>query len=186
MARDQFTFYRSFWDALRLIKNKGERLSLLEAVIAYALDEEERELSGTVASCFLLIKPTLDSSAKKAKSGKAGGSKKQTGSKPEANDKQTAREKEREKEVEVENEVENECYIPCSIEQEASAPARGASELPRKTYGQFVRLNFQEFCALQNLYGHTEFERRRKLVDLPENEGKDFYTLIQGVGEERK
>lgn len=179
MARDQFTFYRSFWDALRLIKNKGERLSLLEAVIAYALDEEERELSGTVASCFLLIKPTLDSSAKKAKSGKAGGSKKQNGSKTEANDKQTAREKEREKERE--NEVENECYIPCSIEQEASAQARDASELPRKKYGQFVRLNIREFGSLQNAYGHTEFERRRKIVDIPENEGKDFFALIQEV-----
>jgi len=132
VARDQFTFYRSFWDALRLIKNKNDRLSLLEAVIAYALDEEDRELTGTVASCFLLIKPTLDSSAKKAKSGKAGGSKKQNGSKTEAKRKQNEREKEGEieKEKEVEIEVENECYIPCSSEQVANAHARDASCYP--------------------------------------------------------
>lgn len=181
MARDQFTFYRSFWDALRLIKNKNDRLSLLEAVIAYALDEEERELTGTVASCFFLIKPTLDSSAKKAKSGKVGGSKKQNGSKTEANAKQNGREKEGEKEKEVEIEVENECYIPCSSEQGANA--REAGSLPKKQYGNFVFLDLKEVSALLNQFGVEEFRRRRELVDLPENEGKDFYKLITEVRE---
>lgn len=61
------------------------------------------------------------------------------------------------------------------------APARDASEPPRKKYGQFVALNIREFGALLNEYGHTEFARRVKLVDIAENEGKDFYTLIRKV-----
>ena len=140
MAREQFTFYRSYWEAAKLIKKPADRLSLLEAIAAYALDEEERKLTDTAAPNFLLIKPTLDASAKKAKAGSAGGSRKQTGSKTEApgkhptskaggSRKQTGREKENEveDEIEVEVEGENECSIPCSSEQGADARARDSS-----------------------------------------------------------
>ena len=112
MAREQFTFYRSFWEAAKRIKKPGDRLSFLEAIIAFGIDEEERDTTDAVASNFLLVKPTLISSAKKAKAGKKGGSAKQTGSKPEASGKQPGREKEGEnkKEGEGEIEVEDECH----------------------------------------------------------------------------
>lgn len=140
MAREQFTFYRSYWEAAKLIKKPADRLSLLEAIAAYALDEEERKLTDVAAPNFLLIKPTLDSSAKKAKAGCAGGSRKQTGSKPEALDKQkasksggsrkqTGREKENEVEDEVEIEVEdeNECSNSSPSGEEAGAHARNST-----------------------------------------------------------
>lgn len=120
-GRGQFTFYRSFWEAAKLIDKPADRLCFLEAICAFALDEEEREITKAIAPSFLLVKPTLLSSAKKAKSGKTGGSRKQSASKAEANEKQnqadrkqSAREKEGEieKENEKENEVEYECIKP--------------------------------------------------------------------------
>ena len=39
--REQFTFYRSFWEAIKRLKKKDDRLSALEAIISYALDDEE-------------------------------------------------------------------------------------------------------------------------------------------------
>lgn len=118
-ARGQFTFYRSFWDAIRCLPKK-DKLPILEAVIAYALDgTEPASLTQSQTALFSLIRPNLDASRKKAKSGKSGGSSKQTISKPEANDKQsesklqanskqTASEKEKEKEKENEVEIEEE------------------------------------------------------------------------------
>lgn len=110
--REQMTFYRSFWEAAKRIKKKDDRLSILEAIIAYALDEEERPMTDVAEGLFILIKPTLDASKRKALSGKTGGSveanRKQTESKLKANAKQTAREKENEKEDKKENK--NECY----------------------------------------------------------------------------
>ena len=127
MAREQFTFYRSFWEAAKLIKKQSDRLSFLEAIIAFGIDEEERKTTEAVASNFLLVKPTLLASAKKAKAGKAGGSAKQTGSKPEANDKQTGREKEgedkKEGEKEVEKEKENECSFSLEEDAREESPA---------------------------------------------------------------
>lgn len=80
-------------------------------------------MSGAAAIAFMLIKPNLDASRRKAKSGKNGGTSKQTASKSEANGKQSgskaeangkqeqpASEKEKEKEKEREKEKENECY----------------------------------------------------------------------------
>lgn len=98
MERNQFTFYKSYWDAIKLLPRK-DRLSALEAVIEYALSETPPEgLSGVGSSIFTLIKPTLDSGRKRASAGKQGGSKK------EANAKQSASEKEGEVEGEREEE----------------------------------------------------------------------------------
>ena len=120
--RGQFTFYRSFWEAINASPKK-DKLPLLEAIIKYALDgDEPKSLTPYQLALFLLVKPTLDSSRKKAANGKQGGSKKeangkQNESKPkqtEANAKQNASEKEREKEKEKEKEKE--------IENDSSKP----------------------------------------------------------------
>ena len=101
-GRQQFTFYRSFWEAFKGLPKK-DRLPILEAIIEYALDEKPPSgLTQTQSAFFSLVKPTLDASRKKAESGKQGGSK------TKANGKQIAREKEREKEKEKENEIEGE------------------------------------------------------------------------------
>ena len=102
MERNQFTFYRSFWEAVKGVP-KRDRLPILEAIISYALDEfEPVGLSSFQAAFFLLVRPTLDTSRKKAVSGKQGGSKSQ------ASRKQSEREKENEKEKENEYEIEGE------------------------------------------------------------------------------
>ena len=71
--RNQFTFYRSFWEALQ-DQQEADRLLILEAIIRYALDGSiPQGLENNAASFFKLCKPTLDAARKKAESGKKGG-----------------------------------------------------------------------------------------------------------------
>lgn len=132
VARKQFTFYKSYYDAISELPKKDQS-ALILAVCAYALYEDPpKGLSIAASTAFKLIKPTLDSGRKKAESGALGGQAsgkpseskpqangKQSGSKPQANRKQgeNAREKEGEKEIEYEFEIEAEA------EDEASAYA---------------------------------------------------------------
>jgi len=119
--RKQFTFYESFFSALRRIKKDADRAKAYDAICLYALTGETPDIDAlpdAAAIAFELIRPTLDSSAKKSESGKQGGSKpqansKQTESKPQANSKrgETRSEKENEKEKEKEIEVEDECLL---------------------------------------------------------------------------
>ena len=113
--RKQFTFYLSIFKAIRKIKKKTDRADAYDAICAYALFGEEPDLEAmtdSVSIAFELIRPVLDASRRKSKSGKQGGSKpKQNESKPEANGKQTgskpeenASKGEKEKEVEIEHE----------------------------------------------------------------------------------
>ncbi len=136
--RGQFTFYRSFWDAIKGLPKK-DRLPILESIISYALDgNEPRNLSQSQSAFFLLVKPTLDSSRKKAANGKHGGSK------PKANRKQTQREKEgeieKEKENEKEKEIENECYISLRTEGANTGEGIGAPPFDGRLFTDFWKL----------------------------------------------
>ena len=103
--RNQFTFYRSYFDAIQELP-KAERADIILAVCDYAIYETEPEgLSPAASMAFKLIRPTLDSGRRKAENGAKGGSK------PKANRKQTAREKEVEKEYEIEKEYEYEAEV---------------------------------------------------------------------------
>ena len=103
--RSQFTFYRSFWEAVQSLPKK-DRLPVLEAIISYALDGVAPSgLTQSQSAFFLLVKPNLDASRKKAANGKQGGSK------SKANSKQNVSKKENEYEKEVEIEKENEIEI---------------------------------------------------------------------------
>lgn len=99
MEREQFTFYRSFWEALKALPKK-DQLPFVMAICAYALDGECKPLSGSPYASFLLVKPILDKANKKASNGKQGGSK------PKANGKQTENHIEGEREGEREIEIE--------------------------------------------------------------------------------
>ena len=126
MERKQFTFYESFASALSRIKSKAARCDAYDAICRYALYAEEPDIEGlpdAAAIAFDLIRPTLDTSKRRAESGNRGGSVKQTPSeerkeakpkqnvsKTEAKSKQTVREKEGEKEKEIE--IENDSYNP--------------------------------------------------------------------------
>ena len=103
-GRNQITFYSSFFRAIRRIKKKTDRCDAYDAIFEYAFHGTVPDLDtlpDAAAIAFELCKPNLDSSKRKAESGKQGGSK------TKANAKQTAREKENE--IEIEKEIENEC-----------------------------------------------------------------------------
>jgi hypothetical protein len=81
--RKSFSFFISYWEAIEELPEK-EQLPVLKAIIKYAFfDEEPTQFKGVKRAVFLLVKPTLDKSKKKAANGKQGGSK------PKANSKQT-------------------------------------------------------------------------------------------------
>ena len=95
--RNGFTFYRSYFEAAQELSDK-QRLALYDALMQYALNDTEPELSGIPKAMFILIKPTMDTSKAKSAAGTKGGKQaeikteandKQTESKQEANDKQT-------------------------------------------------------------------------------------------------
>lgn len=136
-ARNQFTFYRSYYDAIAELPKK-ERAAIILAVCEYAIYEREPVgLTPVGKTCFALIRPTLDSGRKKAANGKQGGkSSKQSASKPEANRKQNAREKEREKEEEIEKEREYECK---GTSPEANGFDAFFSAYPRKSHEDEAR-----------------------------------------------
>lgn len=125
MERDQFTFYRSFWEALKVLPKK-DQLPFVTAICTYVFEGESKPLTGQASASFLLVKPILDKASKKAANGKRGGSK------PKANRKQT--ESNIEGEIEVEGEVEreeenqNDSYIP---------PTPSATEGAAKNYWGF-------------------------------------------------
>ena len=135
--RKQFTFYLSIFKAIRKIKKKTDRADAYDAICAYALFGEEPELEAmtdSVSIAFELIRPVLDASRRKSKSGKQGGSKpKQNESKPEAKSKQTESkpeeieskgEKEKEEEIEKEVEIEHECVKRGCAESKPQAEGR--------------------------------------------------------------
>ena len=113
MKREQFTFYRSYYEALKPL-SKRDQTAVLMAIAGYALDETEPSLSGVPLSVFTLIRPTLDSGRNKAKNRC-----KKTEPNAEQNDnkseqKRKEKESEKEREVEKEGEGENECSPPVS------------------------------------------------------------------------
>lgn len=127
MEREQFTFYASFARAVSRIRRKADRCAAYDAIVRYALYEElpdPESLPDAAAIVFELVRPNLDASREKAKSGTTGGqtrarnaeangkqraskaqaNPKQTGSKTEANPKQTASKKENKSKNETEYE----------------------------------------------------------------------------------
>lgn len=110
MERNQFTFYRSYYEALKKLPKK-DREAVCMAMFAYALDEVEPKLDGVPGAVFMLIKPTLDAGRNKAasRSGKTKTNEEQPKNKSASTEEQTRKEKEGEKEREKEKE--NECYI---------------------------------------------------------------------------
>lgn len=82
MARDSFIFYRSFYEAISELPKENQADSY-NAIMRYALDQEEIELTRISKAIFSLVKPQLDANYKKYENGK------QKKSKTEAKQKQT-------------------------------------------------------------------------------------------------
>lgn len=82
----------------------------------------------------------------------------------------------------IQSESNTESNTESARSRDASVPAEKESA-EKKKYGQYVRLTLHEFSSLLSELNYTELSRRIKAVDLPENEGKDFYALIREVEE---
>lgn len=132
MERNQFTFYRSYRDALRELPPKEFKAAVL-AICDYALDETEPSLSGIPNSVFILIRPTLDSGRIKAanRAKKMESNEEQTKNKRRTKQEETRKEGEKEGEGEREKERENDSSLPVdplSGMENLSPGLRGAVE----------------------------------------------------------
>ncbi len=72
MSKDSFIFYRSFYDAIKDLKEK-ERVKIYDAICEKSLNDKEINLTGLSNSMFTLIKPQLEANIKKYENGKKGG-----------------------------------------------------------------------------------------------------------------
>lgn len=98
MTMDTVKIFRSYRDAAKSLaaSSKEAAYDYLMSILDYGLDDVEPELDGPADAMFLLTKPNIDASKRKAENGAKGGSKvKASGtgeeakiSKLEANDKQ--------------------------------------------------------------------------------------------------
>lgn len=183
MQRTQFTFYESFYKAVKRIKDPESRAQAYDAICAYALYGQEPNLdsfSDFSAIAFELIKPNLDSSRKKAENGKAGGSKKQNKSKKEANKKQEQIESENEDKKEKENkiEIEKEC------EYNNTPIIEKVEKIKFGEYG-WVKLKPEDYSRLISDYGELEVKRAIRYIDESaqssgnKNKWKDWNLVVR-------
>lgn len=138
MKREQFTWYRSYYEALRTLPAKDFQIAVL-AICAYALDEEVPDLSGVPYSVFTLIRPTLDSGkikaanrANKRKTNREQSENKLGTNEEQADNKPEQTRKEREGEGESEREGENDMLKilpPGGGNTKSPAAAAGVSPL---------------------------------------------------------
>ena len=109
--REKIIFFRSYYEAIEKLP-KEQRLQVYEAVLAYALNDEETEESArdpVINAMLTLMKPNIDASNSiseaRTEAGRRGG--KANGSKPKANGSEEEKEEEIEKEIEKELEKES-------------------------------------------------------------------------------
>lgn len=193
MKRDQFTFYKSFWEAMKSLPKK-DQIQFVTAVCNYVFDDSDVNVSGPAAAAFLLVKPVLDKASKRSESGKKGISKreanrKQTSSKTESNEKQTASDVEGEKEVEVE--VEREVEVENEVLKKPLPGGRGTKS-PDHTpaaaavvadYLNRVNASASDF-ALEELRGFADTLGEavcKRAMDIALDEKKATWSYIRAI-----
>lgn len=89
-GRDSFVFYRSFYEAIKKLKDK-DKLAAYNAICNYALNGEDALNDGSAAAVYCLIKPLVDANNKRYENGKKGGRppKAETEKKPKQNQSKT-------------------------------------------------------------------------------------------------
>ena len=201
--RNQFTFYRSYYDAIQAL-SKRDQSALILAVCAYALYETPpKGLSIAASTAFKLIKPTLDSGRKKAENGsmkgKANGSKTEAKkSKTEANRKQGETESKKEKEYEIDKEYEFEVEADAEGEENALAcdcDCGGDYNEVKVMGGQLgrnvIRLSQAQSDSLLDKIGFTAYNHYiARLADFIINNGaapaNHYETILKWWNEDRK
>lgn len=131
MKRNQFTFYRSFFEAMMKLPEEMW-LAYLVNIVSYGLDGETMmKMNFTQDAMFELVKPNLDAARKKAEAGATGG---RCGkASKQVSKKENKKENEIEKEIEIE--IETETETDCGKGKDA--PGRGS-----------VWLGFEKFWDL--------------------------------------
>lgn len=101
LQRKQFTFYRSFFEAIETIPGKHHRADMYAMVCDYALNGNLPDIEGLTAiqkANMRIIMPILDSARQKAEAGQLGGSRTKAEFKhQESKDKDKEKMKEKEK-----------------------------------------------------------------------------------------
>lgn len=73
MARNQFTFYRSFWESIEKLQTNKEKLQAYQLLCGYALEKKEPDLKSVkpcAATVFRLVRPVLDTAHSRAEAAK--------------------------------------------------------------------------------------------------------------------
>ena len=194
--RNQFTFYKSYYDAIQDLP-KRDQSALILAICAYAIYETQpKGLSIAASTAFKLIKPTLDSGRRKAESGALGGQAngKQSGSKSEANGKQNGSKKEGEDEKEYEYEFE----VEADVEGEESAYAcdHGSDYHEIKVMGgtlgkNVVRLSQAQSDSLLDtigfdMYNHYVERLANFIINTGAAPANHYETILKWWREDRK
>lgn len=157
MERTQFTFYDSFFRSVSRIRNKSARCDAYDAICRYALTGEEPDLndmSDAAAIAFEGAKPNLDSSRRKAESGKKGGETKLTESKPQANEKQTASKKKDKNKDKNKNKNKDKCLDACAFDAFWAAYPR--KEGKKRAQDAFAKIT----VSLETLLSAIELQKK--------------------------
>lgn len=187
MRRDQFTFYRSYYEAIKTLPAKELKTALI-AICAYALDEETPSLSGIANSVFALVRPTLDTGRKKAenranKSERSSKNEEQSKNKQEQTGtnenkpEQTRKEKEGEREGEVEREDDMSKSIIPVIPSAREAPPVSPPSKTSDAVGYFLR----------HINASASGECLRELLDYEQKLGSDvcIYAMRYAIDEQK-
>ena len=67
--RDSFIFYRSFYEAINELPRENQ-VDAYNAIMQYALNQKEIELTGIPKAIFSLVKPQLQANYKNYENGK--------------------------------------------------------------------------------------------------------------------
>lgn len=133
-GRATLKFFRSYYEAAKMLESKEEQADYLMSILGYGFDGEEPNVSGAAGALFMLARPNIDTSNKRSDAGSIGGkaSGKQTASKPQANRKQTAS-KPQPEEGSRKKEVGSKEYTPQS-------PQMGAKQTRMQAFDKFWAL----------------------------------------------
>jgi len=62
--RDSFIFYRSFYESVKVLPEENQ-LEIYNAIMEFALNQNEIEISNLSKAIFILIKPQLEANYKR-------------------------------------------------------------------------------------------------------------------------
>lgn len=175
--RDQFTFSRTFWEAISPLP-KTVQVETVMAMCSYALDDIEPDgLSPMAAALFMLVRPSLDASAKMS----AGGKKRAKRPQPAAEDPALQAEP-REEPAQEE--------VPSEKKDTAPAKHTAPPKKARAPYG-WVKLTDAEYERLCRDLGEADATYWIRLVDemaqstYNKNGWKDWNLTVRRAAREK-